>query len=68
LLAKGIGNGTSMIIFEYCGYFNDKNLLINQSLMVFFVEIFLCVLMILICISQTARINIDVVSARQLAF
>ena len=35
----------------------------------FFIQIgFLLFLMILICISQTARINIDVVSARQLAY
>jgi preprotein translocase subunit SecY len=69
--SKGIGNGTSMIIFtNIVVTLISKNLLINQKFDgVFFVEIFfLLFLMILICISQTARINIDVVSARQLAF
>ena len=68
---KGIGNGTSMIIFtNIVVTLISKNLLINQKFdSVFFIEIlFLLFLMILICISQTARINIDVVSARQLAF
>jgi preprotein translocase subunit SecY len=69
--SKGIGNGTSMIIFtNIVVTLISKNLLMNQKFDgVFFVEIiFLLFLMILICISQTARINIDVVSARQLAF
>jgi preprotein translocase subunit SecY len=69
--SKGIGNGTSMIIFtNIVVTLISKNLLINQKFDgVFFIEIFfLLFLMILICISQTARINIDVVSARQLAF
>jgi preprotein translocase subunit SecY len=69
--SKGIGNGTSMIIFtNIVVTLISKNLLLNQKFDgVFFVEIFfLLFLMILICISQTARINIDVVSARQLAF
>ena len=68
---KGIGNGTSMIIFtNIVVTLISKNLLTNQKFdSVFFVEIlFLLFLMILICVSQTARINIDVVSARQLAF
>ena len=69
--SKGIGNGTSMIIFtNIVVTLISKNLLVNQRFDgVFFIEIFfLLFLMILICISQTARINIDVVSARQLAF
>ena len=68
---KGIGNGTSMIIFtNIVVTLISKNLLINQKFdSVFLIEIlFLLFLMILICVSQTARINIDVVSARQLAF
>ena len=68
---KGIGNGTSMIIFtNIVVTLISKNLLLNQKFdSVFLIEIiFLLFLMILICISQTARINIDVVSARQLAF
>ena len=36
--------------------------------MYFYSTVFLLFLILLICISQTARINIDVVSARQLAF
>jgi preprotein translocase subunit SecY len=68
---KGIGNGTSLLILV--------NIIItlvtkqfsfeNNNDPLFWVEItFLLFLMVLICISQTARINIDVVSARQLAF
>lgn len=68
---KGIGNGTSLIIFT-----NIVVTLISKNLLavpttdnVFWIEvIFLLFLMVLICISQTARINIDVVSARQLAY
>ena len=68
---KGIGNGTSLIIFT-----NIVVTLISKNLLavpttdnVFWIEIiFLLFFMILICISQTARINIDVVSARQLAY
>lgn len=69
--SKGIGNGTSMIIFtNIVVTLLSKNLLMNQKFdSLFFIEIFfLLFLMILICVSQTARINIDVVSARQLAF
>lgn len=68
---KGIGNGTSIIIFtNIVVTLISKNLLNNQIVdNLFFVQIiFLLFLMILICISQTARINIEVVSARQLAF
>jgi preprotein translocase subunit SecY len=68
---KGIGNGTSLIIFtNIVVTLISKNLLnlpLNDN--IFWIEIiFLLFLMILICISQTARINIDVVSARQLAY
>jgi preprotein translocase subunit SecY len=68
---RGIGNGTSLIIFtNIVVTLISKNLLATQQFdQIFFIQIsFLLFLMILICISQTARINIDVVSARQLAF
>ena len=68
---KGIGNGTSLIIFtNIVVTLISKNLLITQTLdNTFLIQVgFLLILMVLICISQTARINIDVVSARQLAF
>ena len=68
---KGIGNGTSLIIFtNIVVTLIGKNVFLNQSFdSSFFLQIgFLLFLMILICISQTARINIDVVSARQLAY
>jgi preprotein translocase subunit SecY len=68
---KGIGNGTSLIIFtNIVVTLISKNLLSTQTFSpTLIIEIlFLLFLMILICISQTARINIDVVSARQLAF
>ena len=68
---KGIGNGTSIIIFtNIVVTLIGKNILSIQPLNpLFFFEIFILLLLIvLICISQTARINIDVVSARQLAF
>lgn len=68
---RGIGNGTSLIIFTniivtlisknfFAFQFFDQKFLIDIFLFLF--------LMLLICISQTARINIDVVSARQLAY
>jgi len=68
---RGIGNGTSLIIFT-----NIVVTLINKSFFItqnlnnkFFLEIvILFTLMLFICISQTARLNIDVVSARQLAY
>jgi preprotein translocase subunit SecY len=68
---KGIGNGTSIIIFtNIIVTLIGKNFLNSQILDTsFFLQIlFLLFLIILICILQTARINIDVVSARQLAF
>ena len=47
-----------------------QNIFLNQKFDgIFLVELFfLLILIMFICISQTARINIDVVSARQLAF
>ena len=68
---KGIGNGTSIIIFtNIVVTLISKNLLTNVTQSNLLVpEIgFLLFLILLICISQTARINIEVVSARQLAF
>lgn len=68
---KGIGNGTSIIIFtNIIVTLIGKNFLSTQKIdsLLFLQITFLFFLMILICISQTARINIDVVSARQLAF
>lgn len=68
---KGIGNGTSLIIFtNIVVTVISKNLLTfaNFSTKSIIEIIILLLLMIFICISQTARINIDVVSARQLAY
>ena len=66
-----MGNGTSLIIFAniIIGLLT-KNIFLNSLKDQFlFFEIGILLLMIfLICISQTARINIEVVSARQLAF
>ena len=66
---KGIGNGTSILILV-----NILMSLINKNIFnyeksdtLFVIEIFiLFFLMGLICLSQTSRITIDVVSARQL--
>jgi len=69
--SQGIGNGTSIIIFTNIVItLISKSLLISQKLNnSLFIQVgFLLILLMLICISQTARINIDVVSARQLAF
>lgn len=68
---KGIGNGTSIIIFtNIVVTLISKNLLASQVFdFSFGVQIlFLFLLTLLICISQTARITLEVVSARQLAF
>ena len=67
---KGIGNGTSIIIFtNIIITLLGKNFINYKIDNLFFIQIlFLLVLILLICISQTARITIDVVSARQLAF
>jgi preprotein translocase subunit SecY len=69
--SKGIGNGTSLIIFTNIVVTviskNLLNLTVFSSKSILEVCILL-LLMIFICISLTARINIDVVSARQLAY
>jgi preprotein translocase subunit SecY len=69
---KGIGNGTSLIILTniIVTLLGKQNIFLNQKFDgIFLVELFfLLILIMFICISQTARINIDVVSARQLAF
>ena len=68
---KGLGNGTSLIIFtnivitllnkDFFTNVSQENFLAGEIL-------FLCILFILICFSQSARIQIEVVSARQLAY
>ena len=71
---KGIGNGTSLIILtNIVVTLLSKEIIFGSFLNLFegtnLIEIlFLFFLTSLICISQTARVNIDVVSARQLAF
>jgi preprotein translocase subunit SecY len=68
---QGIGNGTSIIIFTniVTGLINKNFFVAQQFNSLFWVQIlFLLVILIFICVSQTARINIDVVSARQLIF
>jgi preprotein translocase subunit SecY len=68
---QGIGNGTSIIIFTniITGLINKNFFGAQQFDSLFWVQIlFLLILLSFICISQTARINIDVVSARQLIF
>lgn len=68
---QGIGNGTSIIIFTNIVItLISKNMLVIPNLdSSFTIQIvFLLFILLLICISQTARITIDVVSARQLAF
>jgi len=68
---KGLGNGTSLIIFAniIIGLIT-KNIYASSLVDPFLtLEIAILLAMIfLICISQSARINIEVVSARQLAF
>jgi preprotein translocase subunit SecY len=68
---KGIGNGTSIIIFiNIISTILNKNIFISENLTISFVLqlVILIFLMLLICISQTSRIIVDVVSARQLSF
>ena len=68
---KGIGNGTSIIIFiNIISTILNKNIFVTEKLNIsFLVQIaILIVLILFICISQTSRIVVDVVSARQLAF
>jgi preprotein translocase subunit SecY len=68
---KGIGNGTSTIILTniLTTLLNKENFIIENTLSTkyIFEASFLVLLIALICISQTARTTIDVVSARQLA-
>ena len=68
---KGIGNGTSIIIFTNIvqtligkNIFSSVNLSLTSGLEI----LVLGVLLALISISQTARFNIEIVSARQLTF
>lgn len=71
---KGIGNGTSIIIFtnivvNFVGkkwetIFSNEIDIVSLGLETSLLLLMIC----LICISQTARINIEVVSARQLIF
>lgn len=68
---KGIGNGTSLIIFtNIVMTLLNKNFLaiFNQNSFFLFEIGFLFFLFFLICISQITRIQVEVVSARQLAF
>lgn len=69
---KGIGNGTSLIILTniITTLIGKESLVLNNWADTFFIMelVFLMILIALICISQTTRITIDVVSARQLLF
>nr|YP_009545412.1 preprotein translocase subunit SecY [Mallomonas splendens]AYO28566.1 preprotein translocase subunit SecY [Mallomonas splendens] len=71
---KGIGNGTSLIILANIVIsFLNKNFFLllkenNQSENLPFEFFLFFSVILLICICQTARIKIDVVSARQLVF
>jgi preprotein translocase subunit SecY len=68
---KGIGNGTSFIILTniVTTIVTKSNIIFEKFSLTFFLEgLFIVSLMALMCISQIAKINIDVVSARQLAF
>jgi preprotein translocase subunit SecY len=64
---KGIGNGTSILILtniflNFLTKTEGKDFLPISTLLIFLLLFFL------ICLSQTSRISIDIVSARQLAF
>jgi len=68
---EGIGNGTSLIIFNniIIGQLPKISFAIQDYDLFFFFQIFLfAVIIILIALSQSARSNIEIVSARQLAF
>ena len=69
---KGVGNGTSIIIFSnIVSTFLNKTILapIQPFHLSSFFEVFFILFFVgLICISQTARMNIEVISARQLVF
>jgi preprotein translocase subunit SecY len=67
---KGIGNGTSLIIFTniVTTLFGKNIFQQNELNITFFLECLVIFFLIgLISISQSARINIEVISARQLA-
>lgn len=66
---KGTGNGTSLIIVaNILGALLRKSFSLELSTEAFFDTSFLLLFIVLICISQTARVTIPLVSARQLAF
>lgn len=66
---KGIGNGTSLIIVaNILGTLLRKSFSFDLSPESLFDISFLLLFIVLICISQTARVTIPLVSARQLAF
>lgn len=66
---KGTGNGTSLIIVaNILGAVLKKSLNVEFSAESIFDISFLLLFIVLICISQTARVTIPLVSARQLAF
>jgi preprotein translocase subunit SecY len=66
-----ISNGTSLILFsnimlplvEKTSFFDPNHLFFSLAQLFFFL-----VFLVFICLSQTAKFNIEVVSARQLAF
>ncbi len=65
--SKGIGNGTSLIIFTniVLSFFRNQTFLQNYNFKEF---ILLLIFLLFITILQKVRINIPLVSARQLAF
>lgn len=67
---QGIGNGTSLILFSNIVLpFLTKNQNFFQNVNSFAIQfLILGFFTFLICLSQTAKLNIEVVSARQLAF
>jgi preprotein translocase subunit SecY len=68
---KGIGNGTSIIILTniIINFFSKTSFSLASVKSDIFLEIsFILIITLLICLSQTARVYIDVVSARQLSF
>lgn len=67
---KGIGNGTSIVIMtNILGAIFKRSLVIETVSPKTFIDgFFLLFFMILICVSQTARVTIPLVSARQLSF
>lgn len=66
---KGTGNGTSLIIVaNILGAVLKKSLNVEFSAVSIFDISFLLLFIVLICVSQTARVTIPLVSARQLAF